>query len=73
MDFLISYMAAKINLSTSLNQHILTLRFVTCIIMILGTLWMSIFGDTQQKKNPLNVGTVKIIYFLPKLLESYGN
>jgi hypothetical protein len=29
-------------------------------------------GDTQQNQFPKNLGTFKIDYFLPKLLESYN-
>ena len=31
------------------------------------------FFDTQQNEFPINLGTFKIHYFLPKLLESYSN
>ena len=31
-----------------------------------------IFLDTQQNEFPIYLGTYKISYFLPKLLESYG-
>ena len=46
----------------------------TCIIMILGTLWMLLllFLDTQWNRFPINLGTSKSSYFLPKLLESYN-
>ena len=30
------------------------------------------FLDTQRNEFPINLGTLKIHYFLPKLLESYG-
>ena len=42
------------------------------IIMILDTLWMLFFWDTQWNEFPINLGTFKIDYFMPKLLESYG-
>ena len=47
---------------------------VTCIIMILGTLYIIFlsFVDTQQNQFPKKLGTLQINYFfLPKLLQSY--
>ena len=46
----------------------------TCIIVILGTLWMlfPLYWTLNQNNFPINLGTLRINCFLPKLLESYG-
>ena len=31
------------------------------------------FLDTQRNRFPQNLGTFEIVYFMPKLLESYGS
>ena len=47
---------------------------VTCVIVILDTVWMLFlfFWTLNKNKFPKNLDTFKINYFLPKLLESYN-
>lgn len=46
---------------------------VTCIIVILGTRQMLLFLELNEVDFPKKLGTLKINYSLPKLLESYSN
>ena len=96
MVFLISSMAATINLNTSLNQHSLpwSLSFTSLYVKVLLCVRVIQSGicerlchlhyyDFRHSLNVFfwtineiyfleNLGTFKINYFLPKLLESYG-
>jgi hypothetical protein len=59
-------MVATINGKISYNNF-------TCIIMIIGTLWMLfLILDTQQSESYKNLGTFKVKHFIPKPLESYS-
>ena len=57
--------------STECHLHYYDFRHSLNVIYILIN-FLNFFLDTQQNEFTINLGTFKIGYIMPKLLESYG-